>query len=310
MLAVPGSQPLGSDWVYEVKWDGMRVIADASEGELRLFSRNGRDVTVSFPELARVTDGVQDGLFDGEIIALDEGIPSFGALAERMHVADPKRAAALAERIPVTMMTFDLLRLYGVELMARPLTERRRSLDQLALPPRWSLSPTYDDGPSLFDATLAQGLEGVMAKRTWSLYHPGRRSKDWVKTPHHRAESVLVGGWRFDTGSASRIGSVLVGLPNGNGGVHYLGRVGSGIGGAHATALASALQSLTRKASPFDDELPREDVVGTTWCEPEVIVDVRSLGLTRGGRLRQPVFRGIRTDLEISDLESSDLDNA
>lgn len=299
MLATPGPQPIGEDWQHEVKWDGMRVLADITAAGLRLISRSGRDVTVSFPELDSVLTGVKDALIDGEVIALHEGVPSFAALADRMHVADERRARELAQTQPVTVMAFDLLRLYGVDLTARPLVERRTSLDRLSLPePTWRRSPTYDDGPALLTATLDQGLEGVVAKRRRSTYQPGRRSPDWVKTAHRLHQVCVVGGWRPETGSPEQIGALLLGMPDGSGGLSFAGRVGSGISRAAAQDLKRLLGPLRLASAPFSTEVPRLDAAGATWCEPAVVVEVRHLGWTAGGRLRQPVFRGVRSDLE------------
>jgi bifunctional non-homologous end joining protein LigD len=303
MLATPGPQPVGHEWLHEVKWDGMRILADVSESGLRLLSRSGRDVTTSFPELRNLADAVQDALIDGEVIALAEGIPSFEALADRIHVSDARRALSLAETRPVTFMTFDLLRLYGVDLLARPLEDRRASLDKLELPePQWRHSPSYTDGLALFAATLEQGLEGVVAKRRRSTYQPGRRSTDWVKTPHRHTQACLVGGWRPEIGSPDRIGALLLGIPAGDGSVSFAGRVGSGISRTAEQDLSSVLTPLRRAASPFATEIPREDSLGAVWCEPAVVVEVRHIGWTGGNRLRQPVFRGIRTDLNPAEV--------
>lgn len=303
MLATPGPQPIGKDWQHEVKWDGMRVLADVSAAGLRLLSRTGRDVTVSFPELDSVLAGVKDALIDGEIIALREGVPSFAALAERMHIADERRARELAQTQPVTVMAFDLLRLYGVDLIQRPLAERRTSLDRLSLPePTWRRSPIYDDGPALLAATLDQGLEGVVAKRRRSTYQPGRRSPDWVKTAHRLHQVCLVGGWRPETGSPEQIGGLLLGMPDGSGGLSFAGRVGSGISRSAGQDLKRLLAPLQRAKPPFGAEVPRLDAAGAIWCEPAVVVEVRHLGWTAGSRLRQPVFRGVRTDVEPAEV--------
>jgi bifunctional non-homologous end joining protein LigD len=303
MLATPGLQPIGKDWQHEVKWDGMRVLADVSASGLRLVSRTGRDVTVSFPELAPIAGNVQDALIDGEVIALRDGVPSFAALADRMHVGDERRARELAAVQPVTMMAFDLLRLYGVDLTGRPLSERRTSLERLSLPePTWRVSPVYDDGPALLAATLDQGLEGVVAKRRQSLYYPGRRSPDWVKTAHKFHQSCVVGGWRPETGSPELIGALLLGMPDGAGGLSFAGRVGSGISRAAGQDLKRLLEPLRRTGSPFNAPVPRLDALGAVWCEPGVVIEVRHLGWTTGNRLRQPVFRGVRPDLEVAEV--------
>jgi bifunctional non-homologous end joining protein LigD len=304
MLATPDDLPLGDGWAYEVKWDGMRVLADVRDDAVRLFSRTGRDVTVTFPELAPLA-GLRDALLDGEVVAFDGGIPSFPALAERLHVRDARRARELAARTPVSYIVFDLLRRYGVDITARPWSERRATLERLELPPDapCSLSPVYDDGAALHSATAEQHLEGVVAKRRTAVYVPGRRSRDWVKVAHRRTQTCLVGGWRPETGSTRRVGALLVGLP-GPSGLHYLGRVGTGVRAAAAAALTERLAPLTRPASPFVDPVPRADATGATWCEPSLVVEVRHLGTTSGGRLRQPVLRGVRDDVEPQEVRA------
>jgi bifunctional non-homologous end joining protein LigD len=303
MLATPGAQPAGHDWLHEVKWDGMRVLVDISDAEVRLFSRSGRDITVSYPELVAISDSVQDALIDGEIISMADGNPSFEALAERMHVADARRARELVDRFPVTVMTFDLLRLYGVELLARPLQERRASLQRLEFPDgRWQQSPTYDDGPALLGATRERGLEGVVAKRRRSTYQPGRRSADWVKTAHQQHQACLVGGWRPESGRPDTIGALLIGVRRPDGGLAFAGRVGSGLSRHHVQDLSRLLTPLHRPDSPFDVEISRLDSAGAVWCQPAVVVDVRHAGWTGGDRLRHPVFRGIRSDLDPAEV--------
>lgn len=302
---VPGRVPTGRDWAYEVKWDGIRVLADVHEGTLRLTTRNGRDATVAYPELAVLT-ALQDTLLDGEVVAMDErGIPSFPVLAERMHVRDRRRAQVLARRIPATFVVFDVLRLYGVDLTRRPFTERRATLERLELPPGpVMLSPLYDDGASLLAATREQGLEGVIAKKRSSVYEAGRRSGSWVKAAHRPSRTCVVGGWRPQVDSTSVLGALLVGAPDGEGNLHYLGRVGSGIGRAAQQDLVRLLEPLARRESPFAEPVPKVDAAGATWCQPVLLVEVDHLGWTTGGRLRQPAYKGVRTDTQADLVES------
>ncbi len=301
MLATRGTHvPTGDDWQHEVKWDGMRVLVDVRRGAARLASRNENDATVSFPELAALP--AEDALLDGEVVAFADGGPSFAALAERMHVSRADRAQRLAERMPVTLLVFDLLRLDGRDLTDEPLTIRREALTGLDLKDdRWQTPPTYDDGQMLFEATLQQGLEGIVSKRVTSRYRPGQRSKDWLKFAHRRRDSYVVGGWRRETDSLDRLGAVLVGEPT-DSGLLYRGRVGSGIAGKKAAMLHEVLGGLTRDATPFADEVPRPDALGTTWVEPVLVVEVESLGPSAQGRLRQPSYVGIRADLNPEDL--------
>jgi len=301
MLATRGTHvPTGDEWQHEVKWDGMRVLADVRGEATRLFSRNENDATVSFPELAALP--ADDALLDAEVVVFADGAPSFGALAERMHVSRVDRARHLAERIPVTLLVFDVLRLGDRDLMDQPLGARREILEGLDLnDDRWQTPPVYADGRMLFDATYEQGLEGIVSKRLSSRYRPGLRSKDWLKFAHRRRESYVVGGWRPETDSRDRLGAVLVGQPSADG-LLYRGRVGSGIAGRKAAVLREVLAGLTRDSTPFADEVPRLDAVGVTWVEPLLVVDVESLGPSAQGRIRQPSYVGTRSDLTPEDL--------
>ena len=308
MLATPGPLPTGPGWSFEVKWDGMRVLAEVTESDgtsgPRLRTRSGRDVTANFPELADLVDLAPDVLLDGEVVLLDDGVPSFAALAHRMQgVVGP----AAAERRPVTFMVFDVLRLYGVSLLDRPLSERRATLDRLDLAglAHVEASPLYPDGAALLAVTAQRGMEGVVAKKESSRYRPGRRSADWVKVAHRHSQSCLVGGWRPERNGESRIGALLLGVP-GPGGLEFAGRVGSGLGGAAVQqVLTGRLTPL--EASPFAETLPRADAAGARWCEPTVVVEIAHLGWTAAGRLRQPVFRGVRDDINPDDIDPAEV---
>ncbi|SFN95844.1 bifunctional non-homologous end joining protein LigD [Pseudonocardia ammonioxydans] len=307
MLATPGPLPTGPGWSFEVKWDGMRVLASVTEGAagagrtLSLRTRSGRDVTPNFPELADLVTLAPDVVLDGEVVLLDAGVPSFAALAHRMQgVVDP----AAARRRPVTFMVFDVLRLYGVALLDRPLAERRATLERLDLPglAHVEASPLYPDGAALLDVTAQRGLEGVVAKRETSPYRPGRRSPDWVKVAHRHSQSCLVGGWRPEKGGRARIGALLLGVP-GPDGLEFAGRAGSGLAGsAVQQVLAARLGPLTAQASPFATTIPRVDAAGARWCTPSVVVEIAHLGWTSAGRLRQPVVRGVRDDVDPAEV--------
>jgi bifunctional non-homologous end joining protein LigD len=307
MLATKGTHvPVGGEWLHEVKWDGIRVIVEVRKGAVRLWSRNENDVTVAYPELQGLAGLGHHALLDGEVVALLDGVPRFAAIADRMHVRNPRRAEQLATSNPVTLLVFDLLEVDGEDLMRQPLTQRRARLDALAVEgPSWQVPATYDDGSMLLDATGRQGLEGMVSKRRASLYVPGRRSEDWLKFPHRPTASYVVGGWRLETDSASRLGAVLVGVPTARG-LSYRGRVGSGIAGRVGQQLVDVLAPLTTERSPFCDEVPRVDAKGTTWVRPEVVVEVASLGMTPGLRLRQPSYLGVRADLTPDDVQVGD----
>jgi bifunctional non-homologous end joining protein LigD len=304
MLATKGSHvPTGAEWSHEVKWDGMRLLIEIDEGReprVRLLSRAENDVTVSFPELADLPG--RDVLLDGEVVALVDGAPSFAALAERMHVQKADRAARLAVSRPVTLLVFDVLRLDGRDLSREPLWRRREILEGLELAgPHWQVPAAYDDGAMLLEATRQQGLEGIVSKRKSSRYDFGVRSPHWLKFPHRLRSSYVVGGWRPETDSKTRLGALLVGEPTADGLV-YRGRVGSGIAGKVGPMLKEALAPLARATSPFVDEVPRADSLGTHWVEPVLVVDVEALGLSSQQRLRQPAYQSLRLDLKPADL--------
>lgn len=308
MLATRGTTvPTGPGWVHEVKWDGMRVLVDVTPGSLTVASRNENDVTVSFPELQGLAGLGRDLLLDGEVVAMAGGVPTFAALADRMHVRNARKAQALMSSNPVTLIVFDVLRLDGRDLTGEPLSVRRAALEELGLADvHWQVPATYDDGEMLLEATGQQGLEGVVSKKLSSRYVFGRRTKDWLKFPNRPTASYVVGGWRYETDSTSRLGAVLVGEPTPSG-LSYRGRVGSGIAGKEGPRLMELLAPLATDVSPFCDEVPRVDAKGTTWLRPEVVVEICSLGVTQGGRLRQPSYQGVRHDLTADDLIATNL---
>src|SRR3712207_5940273 len=303
MLATSGTRvPLEPGWSHEVKWDGVRILADTTGDGTRLYSRNENPVTVAWPELNRSPLGDRDLLVDGEVIALnDRGLPDFRVLQDRMHVRNASSAARLAERLPATFMVFDVMRVDGKDVSGQPLGERRKILRGLGLEhSTWQVPEAYDDGAMLFDATLQQGLEGIVSKRLTSRYVFGERTKSWLKFAHRHRRSYVVGGWRPQEGTSDRLAALLVGEPTEQG-LAYRGRVGSGIGGAASRALTELVTPIGRRDSPFEDEVPRVDARGTFWVEPVLVVDVETHGVGYT-RLRQPSYRGVRQDLQPEDL--------
>ncbi|HEX2705978.1 MAG TPA: hypothetical protein VHM65_09485, partial [Candidatus Lustribacter sp.] len=183
---------------------------------------------------------------------------------------------------------------------------RRATLERLDLAgPHWTVPPTFPDGRSLHEATLVQGLEGVVSKRVSSRYLPGRRSDDWRKNAHRTSRSLVIGGWRPEAERPGRLGAVLVGVP-GPAGLRYRGRVGAGLAGRAGEALLADLRAIERADNPFADDVPREDSTGTTWVAPIHVAEVSALGLSGSGRLRQPAYRGLRPDLTAADVSDDD----
>ena len=293
MLATPGALPLSSQWAYELKWDGIRMLVTCTAGRAVLTSRNGVDHTTRWPEVGPVAASLPTGrtVLDGELVAFDEaGQPSFSVL---MSARGGGRDAA-------TLCVFDVPVLDGQDLTGRPWQERRRVLEELGLHGTgWRTPDAFDDGAALFAATAARGLEGVVAKRRSSPYRPGERSKDWVKVAHRSTTSVVVGGWLEQEGGADRLKSLVVGVPLTRARLEPVGSVGSGLSGVEVAALMPVLADLATPDCPFD---PVPALASVHWVDPLLVVDVLHLGHTEGRQLRQPVFVRARPDLSAADL--------
>jgi bifunctional non-homologous end joining protein LigD len=303
MLARSGRLPPDDGWAYEIKWDGVRAIGYAEGGRLRLASRNGRDITPRYPELRALGRalGAREAVLDGEVVAFDaDGRPSFQRLQGRMHLTGEHAVRRLAEREPVTYVIFDLLFLDGHSLMALPYAERRERLAALQLAgPTWQ-TPAHHvgDGAALLQATGAQGLEGVLAKRLDSPYAPGRRSQGWVKVKNYRRADVVIGGWLPGEGNrAGRIGALLVGYREGEE-LRYAGRVGTGFTQAELERLQARLAPLERPTSPFAGRQPPRNA---HFVEPELVCTVEYSEWTQARTLRQPSYKGLRDDVDPDD---------
>lgn len=309
MLAKVGSIPTGSGWAFEFKWDGVRAITYVDRGRLTVMSRSGRDVTSHYPELAGLAEavGVDQAVFDGEIVAFDDtGHPDFGTLQARMHVQRPR--SELLRSVPVTYFVFDLLVWDGQPLLRLPYRDRRGLLEQLDLESveHIGLSPSFDEesGVSVLAAAREARLEGVVAKRLSSPYEEGRRSGSWVKVPIVETQEVVIGGWKPGEGSrAGTIGSLLIGVPS-DGGLEFVGHVGSGFSQAKLAALAAQLAPLERPESPFL-AVPREHARFAHWVRPDLVGEVEFRNWTRDRRLRAPSWRGLRPDKSPDDVRLS-----
>jgi bifunctional non-homologous end joining protein LigD len=303
MLATLGELPppkSQDQWSYEIKWDGVRAMVRVDSGAVSLTSRNKIDMTVAYPELAglgRQLAGRQ-AFLDGEIVAFDAaGKPSFGRLQKRMHVGSAAAAQKLAQSDPVVLLLFDVLHLDGRSLLRSPQSERREILDGLGLGGAgWETPPAFDgSGAEAVQVSKEQKLEGVVAKRLTSFYLPGRRSPDWVKIKNIRTQEVVIGGWRPGAGSRDgKIGSLLLGIPE-NGGLRYIGRVGTGFTVAALADISAQLGESAVDSSPFDD-IPRADARDAKWVRPDLVGEVAFAEWTGDGRLRHPAWRGFRPD--------------
>ena len=308
MLAMTAPLPMGPEWAYEFKWDGMRALLDARPDAVRMTSRAGNDIALAYPEITALfgVEGTPDVLLDGEIVAFDAtGRASFPLLQTRMHVRAGKQARLLSTSTPVSFLIFDVLRLHGVELLDRTYSERRATLERVAADhPGWVVSPAFDDGEATTIAARANGLEGVVAKRRTSRYRPGTRSGDWIKMKFlHRQEFAVLGWEAGDGARAGAIGSLLLGVADtsDSAGWRYRGQVGSGLSAAATRRLEATLAPLRRDAPALSEHPALSGQRAVTWVEPQVVVEVEYSGLSAECRLRHPVFLGVRTDKAATD---------
>lgn len=287
-------------WLFEIKWDGVRVLAVLDHGTVRLTSASGRDITASYPELTALAEQHREHLIllDGEVVALDDrGIPSFGRLQGRMHVADAQEAYRRAAEVPIVYQVFDLLRVDDHDLLGIPVVERRRLLaDLIEDGPHWRVPPAYDDGEALLQAAVDLGLEGIVAKRVESTYQPGARSPAWRKVKVRRRQELVVGGWTDGSGNrAGHLGALLVGYHEGAA-LRFAGRVGSGLSAKDLDWWRYALEQRSLDDCPFDPLPPAADRRIAHWARPELVVEVAFAEWSQDDRLRHPSYLGRRND--------------
>src|SRR6201996_7876406 len=310
MMAVPGVLPRDdAGWAFEMKWDGVRALAFIDGGQIRLASRTGRDITVAYPELAALGAAAGGGplLLDGEVVAFEDGRPSFAQLQQRMHVTSVTAAARLSGRIPASYLIFDVLHAAGQPLVDVPYAQRRELLEGLDLGQgggSWQIPPSFTGHPGadILAVSRDHGLEGIVAKRLGSVYQPGRRSPDWRKVKNVYRQEFVIGGWRRGQGGRTgQIGSLLLGVQS-PGGLQYAGHVGTGFTEQTLVLLGSRLAALAQDGSPFAAEIPRDHARGAVWVQPVLVVDVAFAAWTPEGRLRSASYQGLRDDKDPTEV--------
>jgi len=296
MLATHGSVAAmkPSQWAFEGKWDGYRLLVDVDHGTVRMRSRSGRDVTGEYPELRSLAAGLADHhvVLDGEVVALDaSGVPRFNEMQNRSRATR------------VEYWAFDLLYLDGRSLLRARYADRRKLLETLSSASDLIVPELLPgDGAEALEYSAQRGLEGVVAKRRDSTYQPGRRSASWVKDKHWNTQEVVIGGWKAgEGGRTSGIGSLLMGVPGPNG-LHFAGRVGTGFTERDLADLKKTLAPLHTDRPPFDLPLPARDAKGVTFVEPVLVGEVRYSEWTPDDRLRQSSWRGLRPDKKPSEV--------
>jgi bifunctional non-homologous end joining protein LigD len=313
MLATLGPLPADEDaWAYEIKWDGIRVLAYVEHHAVRLASRNGIDVTARYPELAALADAVnaRDAILDGEIVAFDDdGLPRFERLQKRMGVTSSARIDALSREVPVALEIFDVLWLDGQSLLSDPYLQRRDRLAALDLDGEHWQTPAYQlgRGRELLAASRERGLEGILAKRPASIYQPGRRSRAWVKVKNSSRQELVIGGWLPGKGRrGNTVGALLVGYydpterdADGRPVLRYAGKVGTGFTEAELARLQGLLEPLAIGSSPF---VGRQTPRGARFVRPELVAEIEFTEWTRDGMLRHPSYKGLRDDKAATDV--------
>lgn len=290
----------------EPKWDGVRLIITVHDGAVSMVTRNGREVSSHYPELAGLGTalGGRSVVLDGEVVTFDEkGCTSFQRLQSRMHVARP--SPDLMAEVPVVAMVFDVLWIDGEQLTGLPLRERRRRLEELPLEgPCWHLTPLLPAAPvdELMRACNQIGMEGYVIKRCDAPYFPGRRSTAWIKLKCIQRRELVVGGWTAGEGGRSgSIGALVVGLygldratgGSDGAGLRYVGKAGSGLTADWIRQLTTVADRLATDESPFEERL-----IGVHFLEPLLIAEIAYTHITDGGTLRTPTLQGFRTDLD------------
>ncbi len=316
--------PRGRDWTFEPKYDGVRVLAHVDALGVRLITRNGNDKAKQFPEvviaLAELGLRVKRRLvIDGEIVALVDGTPArFQSLQGRVHLKGTSDIAEQTEQMPAALMVFDILRDGADWIIQKPWTarrahlkalldsgkpsasRRRSSTDVVALHVR--LSPSVRaKGDVMLDRARERGWEGVIAKRVDMSYQPGVRSDYWLKLKIEFEQEFVIGGFTEPRKTREHIGALLLGYFNEAGKLVYVGHTGGGFTRAGLAEMRHRLDRIVRKASPFETPLHTNEPA--TWVRPEIVVQVKFSEWTDDGKLRQPIYLGIRDDKAARDVD-------
>jgi bifunctional non-homologous end joining protein LigD len=296
--ASPVSGLAGQDWAFEPKWDGFRGLVEVDHGKLRIYSRSQRDVTGEFPALGWLGDALADHhvVLDGEVVVCDEaGVPRF-------NLVQNHRRAPLVDYWP-----FDLLAMNGNDIMAAPYKARRQLLEKLGSACRLTVPDLIeaDTGEQALAYSRRMGWEGIVAKRLSSTYIPGYRGSSWLKGKNWLMQEIVIGGWRWGTGSREgRIGALLMGIPRGDG-LDFSRAVGTGFTNKELDKLLDGLTGISTHICPFN-VLPASERQNVVFVEPILVGEVQYGERTGRGILRQPSWRGLRRDKSPSDVRVED----
>lgn len=296
MLAKSAEPFSGKDWIFEVKWDGTRALCYVDE-HLQFLNRRNTNITSRYPELHKIRENIECSscILDGEIVVLKKGKPSFHDLQRREHTDKPFRIKLLSEQIPAVYIVFDILMLDGKDVTNSPLLERKGMLQRIVSESsRLMLCPYVEgQGKEYYKAVSAEGLEGIIAKRKDSLYHPGKRSDAWLKIKKVRTVDCVIGGFTEGEGARQEhFGALLLGV---NQPLQFIGKVGTGFTDEDIRTLYVMLKKRESCVNPFTEKIPFEKI---HFVDPVYVCEVKYLELTSDRKLRAPVFLRLRSDKE------------
>ena len=303
MLAKETSEPFDDKgWLFEIKWDGYRAIAEKKKNSISLYSRNGLNFKSTYPIIVDQLNSIKvDAVLDGEIVVLGEdGRPDFQFL---QHYSENQNR-------PIQYCVFDLLQLNGKDTTSLPLIDRKELLKQII--PEENPVIKYSDhivekGKSFFQVSTEKDLEGIMAKKMDSKYYPGKRTTDWLKIKNHKTAEVIIAGYTEPAGSRKYFGSLILAAKEGNEFI-YMGNAGTGFNAKSLKELYDLFQPLIQKKSPFEEKIKNSSKI--TWLKPQLICEVKFSEVTADGKLRHPVFLRLRDDKTINEINMDNIQPA
>jgi bifunctional non-homologous end joining protein LigD len=282
------------DWLFEIKWDGYRAIAEINKSGNKLYSRNGLTFDKAYPKVFEgLTSITKSAIIDGEIVVFDEsGRPNFQKLQNYQN----------KDKYLIQFFVFDIIKLEGKSLTSLTLVERKQILKDF-LPDSNVIrycDHVEDEGKMLFKEMQKMNLEGMIAKRKKSKYLIGTRSSDWLKIKNVQSQEAIIVGFTDPKGSRQYFGSLLIAIRNKNK-LISIGNVGTGFNDKSLKDLHGKLKKLIRKTSPLD--VPVKEAPDITWVEPELVCNIKFTEITDDGSARHPVFQGLRVDKEAKEVE-------
>ena len=294
MLAKESEQPFDNkNWLYEIKWDGYRAIAEIENKNVKLYSRNGITFENSYPlvvqELKKIKDNV---VLDGEIVVLnDEGLLDFQLL---QHYESNTHH-------PINYCVFDILSVNGYNTCELPLIKRKELLRDVIKKNEVIKFSDHilEDGIAFFNASTKNNLEGIMAKKADSQYYPGKRTNEWLKIKNHKTQEAIIAGYTDPGGARKYFGALVLGIKD-EGKLKYIGHTGSGFDDQTLKEMWNLLQPLKQSKSPFDEKVKTNMPV--TWVKPKLVCEIKFTEVTRDGMLRHPIFLHLRKDKPVKEV--------